>query len=367
MFHASARLVKRVAQPVDRARRMGFNGCSRHRAMEDGMVSQRRLTHSQIDEIRRTRGRSTLLFITDRCPVGCAHCSVDSRTDSPTISDFELFGEIVDWICEQPGIEVVGISGGEPFVERRGLTLASQRFAQAGKRQVVYTSGVWARAATTPAWIRTVLERCDCVYLSTDAFHASRIDDARYVRAARAIADAGAWIVVQVLGIERMRERAEALLRAAFGSSFAAHAELAITMPVTNGRGASVFTQAQRIPGHAFGPCALATSPVLRYDGLVTGCCNESVIMDAGPQRLRRRARSARELQAAVDGFRSDPLLRAIAGAGLGTLTDHPRFADLADAHFGHNCQLCWKLLERSPDAAAPEPLLEAINALGPR
>ena len=328
-----------------------------------GPPSAHRLTHADIDEIRRSRGRSTLLFITDRCPVGCAHCSVDSRRDSPTITDFALFGEILDWICGEAAIEVVGISGGEPFVERRGLTLASRRFAEAGKRQVAYTSGVWAARSSPPAWIREVLERCSCVYLSTDAFHARQLDDARYVRAAQAIAAAGAWIVVQVLGIGRMRERAEALLRDAFGERFGDHAEIAITLPVTNGRGASVFARSAQIPGHAFGPCSLATSPVVRYDGLVTGCCNESVIMDAGPQRLRRRARSAAELADAIEGFRRDPLLAAVAGAGLGVLTAHPRFADLADARFGHNCELCWKLLERSPDPAAPEPLIDAINA----
>ncbi|MEA2217527.1 MAG: hypothetical protein QOJ35_153 [Solirubrobacteraceae bacterium] len=328
------------------------------------VVDPHRLTHADIDEIRRTRGRSTLLFITDRCPVGCAHCSVDSRRDSPTIADFELFGEILDWICAERAIEVVGISGGEPFVERRGLALASRRLADAGKRQVVYTSGVWASGARPLAWIREVLGRCSCVYLSTDAFHARQLADVRYVRAARAIADAGSWIVVQVLGIERMREQAERLLHDAFGPAWADHAELAITMPVTNGRGASVFTRAASIPGHAFGPCALATSPVLRYDGLVTGCCNESVIMDAGPQRLRRRARSGRELGEAVARFRADPLLEAIAGTGLGVLTEHPRFADLADARFAHNCDLCWKMLARSPDTARPEPLIEAVNAL---
>src|SRR5688500_5951792 len=96
-----------------------------------------KLTHADIENIRSNRGRSMLLFITDRCPVGCLHCSVDSRRDSPTISDFALFEEILSWICENPELEVVGISGGEPFVERRGLTMASQVLADSGKQQVI--------------------------------------------------------------------------------------------------------------------------------------------------------------------------------------------------------------------------------------
>ena len=83
-----------------------------------------RLTHAEVERCRRKPGESVLLFITDRCPVGCAHCSVDSRSDSPTISNFDLFAQLLDGICEQTDLQVVGISGGEPFAERRGLTLA---------------------------------------------------------------------------------------------------------------------------------------------------------------------------------------------------------------------------------------------------
>ena len=94
-------------------------------------------------------------------------------------------------ICAQPNLTAVGISGGEPFVERRGLSLAVERLAAAGKDIVLYTSGVWA-SGEAPEWIRGVLGQASCVFLSTDAFHAASIDDARFVRAARAIAEAGA-------------------------------------------------------------------------------------------------------------------------------------------------------------------------------
>jgi organic radical activating enzyme len=323
-----------------------------------------KLRQSDIERVRSTRGRSALLFITDRCPVGCAHCSVDSRRDSRTITDYALFEEILAWLCAEPSLEVVGISGGEPFVERRGLTLASRRLSEAGKLQVIYTSGVWAAAQAPPAWIIEVLGRCSCVYLSTDAFHAMRLSEERYVRAARAVAAAGAWIVVQVIGRDQMVEQAERLLRVAFGPGFTDFCELKITPPVTRGRGSQVFTTAEPIPGHAYGPCSLALSPVVRYDGLVTGCCNESVVMDMGPARLRRRAGTSAEVAMAVTGFHADPLLRAIGTAGLGALTSHPRFADLAEARFSDKCQLCWKMFARSPQAPEPDRLLETINML---
>lgn len=321
------------------------------------------LTHEQIERIRSSRGRSILLFITDRCPVGCEHCSVDSRATSPMITDFERFERIVDWIAGQFALEVVGISGGEPFVERRGLTLATSRFVAAGKRLVVFTSGVWA-VGQVPRWIHDVLNRLDCVYLSTDAFHARAIADDCFVRASQTIVESGAWLVVQVVdqgGVAS--ERAAGLLSRALGEQWGEVAEINVIAPLLNGRGASVFERLTRAEGHTFGPCSLVRSPMVRYDGTVTGCCNESVIMGQGPDRLVRRAEPAATTGDAVARFHSDPLLRVIGDVGLGVLTEHPRFSDLAHRRYSSNCELCWSILERMP--AGTDPLVDAIAALG--
>jgi hypothetical protein len=259
---------------------------------------------------------------------------------------------------------VVGISGGEPFVERRGLSLAVRRISDSGKRVVLYTSGVWGTRPEPPGWIADVLDRSATVLLSTDAFHQEGVEDSTYVNAARAIAAAGAWIVVQVIDREPMVERARELLQAAFGDRVEDFAELRLTAPLTAGRGADVFTRTERTPGHAFAPCTLVTSPMVRYDGLATACCNESVIMGFGPAYLRRRVGSADELAAAVDGFHADPLLRAIGGAGPGALTAHPRFADLAEQEFTSICDLCWKMVKRVAEDERSDPLLHAINTV---
>ena len=140
-----------------------------------------RLGWREIEDIRHERGRSTLLFITDRCPVGCAHCS---RRLAPRQPDDHRLRAVrarsSSGSCAQPH-DVVGISGGEPFVERRGLSLAARRVTEAGKKLVVYTSGVWAKRPEPPAWIADVLDRCTTVFLSTDAFHAEGVGDAHYV------------------------------------------------------------------------------------------------------------------------------------------------------------------------------------------
>lgn len=323
-----------------------------------------RLMLAEVERRRNTPGRSLLLFITDRCPVGCAHCSVDSRRDSATIADFARFEAILAGICAQPRLTLVGISGGEPFVERRGLTLAVDRLVAAGKDLALYTSGVWATAAP-PRWIREVIRPASCVFLSTDAFHAASVDEGRFVRASRTIAGEGVWIIVQVLHLPAMVARAERLLRTAFGEAYGDRAELSLIPPLPYGRGAAVFAPRERRAGAAFGACGSLAAPVVRYDGVVTACCNERVITGHGPERLRRRCASADDVTVGLAALRADPLLRVIGGIGAGALTDHPRFADFAARKFSSICELCWASQARAREDEADR-LLTAMATIGP-
>jgi hypothetical protein len=308
------------------------------------------LTYRDIETIRHGRGRSLLLFITDRCPVGCAHCCVDSRSDGGTIADFELFTEIVGWIARAPELELVTISGGEPFVERRGLDLATRRIAAARKQVVIYTSGSWASRTHVPGWIHDVLGRCASVVLSTDSFHSAALADDCLVRAAREIAAAGSWIIMQALDEDGARERAGELLCEAFGGRWDQFAEVNLVAPLAHGRGNGLFQPLARSEGRSFGPCASVLTPTIRYDGVVSACGNDSVVIGRGPTRLRRQADSADDLDAAVAHFEADSLLRVIGNLSVGALTEHPRLVELAQERFASNCDLCWKAFERLPE-----------------
>jgi organic radical activating enzyme len=318
------------------------------------------LRHQEVEIYRRTPKRSVLLFITDRCPVGCAHCSVDSKADSPRISDHDLFEALLDGICQNKDIQVVGISGGEPFVERQALLSACERLSTAGKQLVIYTSGVWANVQTTPTWIDRVLGLVQTIYLSTDIFHQQAVPPDCFVRAARAVADAGAWIVVQTLDVEQATE----LLKRALGPNYLQYSEVVPLTLLTHGRGEHVVHHFQRHEGQRFGVCGLAVTPVVRYDGVVTACCNESVIMGKGPSRLRLTAHSAEQLDEALSTFGEDALLQVVGQMGLGVLTEHPKFRSLAREQFTDPCQLCWKMMERSPARNEEDRLLQAIAKL---
>lgn len=287
----------------------------------------RRLRLADIDRLRRTRGRTALLSITERCPVGCAHCSVAARPDSPRITDYALFAEVLAGIGQEPDLEVVAISGGEPFAERRGLVMAVEAFAVAGKDVVIFSSGAWPAAP----WVTRVLERTSTVVLSTDSFHRAAVDLARFRRAVSQAAEAGCHVIVQVLD---EADRVPVLHGV----------EIKVITPLRAGRGRDVFTITRRYGVAELGPCPLTASPTVRYDGVVTGCCNESVIMGGGPRALRRTATTAAQVRAAMAAFRDDPLLRAVGTVQPSDLVRLPPFAPLARERYPDTCGLCWRL-----------------------
>jgi hypothetical protein len=319
------------------------------------------LTLADIDAIRAQRLRSALLYLTDRCPVGCAHCSVSALPRGARPADAGLLGSLVDGICASASIALVGISGGEPFTERRALQEVTGKLSAAGKRLVLYTSGNWGRDdGTAPPWTRAVLTRATTVVLSTDRYHAARIPAAQYVAALTAAAAAGNWIAVQVTGEAASAKR---LLTCAFGTSWPERAEIRVTRLLRRGRAVSLpgpgETATAKRPGGDYGPCRLASAPVVRHDGRLTACCNENVITGHGPAHLHATARTADDLARHLTAFRDDPYLAAIATAGPGALTRLPRYREIGDSHHEDICSACWALLRAG---ASQDPVVHAIG-----
>jgi hypothetical protein len=309
---------------------------------------------------RHTPGATLVVMLTDRCPVGCAHCSVDSRPDSPIITDRALLDEVISGVCADANRWLVGITGGEPFVERWGLPHAVARLRDAGKRVAVVTSGNWG-TATVPLWIHDVLRQIDTVILSTDVFHVDGLTDERFVGAARAAADSGCWVVVQHLDDIESTDRARALATAAFGAHTEARAELFPISLMPMGRARDLVPVAMGRPGRSFGRCTVLEAPVVRYDGTIVPCCNEEVTMGAGPAALRQRASSAAAIADELERIRVDPLLETIRHAGFGVITELGAFADLADRHFAGICDLCFAVHDRVTADPAARRQVEAV------
>jgi hypothetical protein len=198
------------------------------------------------------------------------------------------------------------------------------------------------------------------VVLSTDAYHAARVPEPRYLAALRATAEAGTWIAVQVIGTPAQTEAAERLLTAALGPSWRGRAEIRATELLSRGRGAGLRRDAGQ-PGYTNGPCFLARTPVVRHDGRVTACCNEDVVTGAGPAALHAHADGGGELRAVLDAMADDPFLAVVAAAGPGALTRLPRYRALGEQAHPDICAACWALLGRGADS---DPAVRAAGLL---
>jgi hypothetical protein len=316
------------------------------------------LTLAQIISLRRTPGASVLLYLTDRCPVGCGHCSVSALAGGPTVTDLPLLASLVSGMAARPGLRVVAVSGGEPFAERRGLTLAVHGLAAADKAVVVFTSGFWAGRGQVPAWIGRVLAEVSTVFLGVDDHHADRLGPDRLRWAVEAVADAGCRLVLQVIDRPGQQEQARRLLHDALGTGWRERAEILPTELLPWGRAALLFAAPAGRPVTAFGPCLPACAPTVRYDGTVTGCCNEQVITGGGPAALRRSAAATGAgLPAVLDGFARDPLLRVMARTGPGALSGLPGFEKLSAGRYPGVCDGCWA----AHDAVATDPRAAAV------
>jgi hypothetical protein len=295
-----------------------------------------RLTHSDAVALRAVPGATLVLFLTDRCPVGCGHCSVSSRVDGDTISDWPLFTGIVDAIAAIPSLRAVAITGGEPFAERRGLIHAVHGLAGSGKAVVVFTSGHWARSSIPP-WITAVLSQISTVYLSTDTFHAGGLAraaaPAQTATAVAAIEAAGCRLVLQVLDEPGAAQRARAL---------SSTADISVVAPLPVGRGSRVFAPHPLRSSASFGRCSLLNSPTVRYDGRVSACCNEDVITGHGPPGLRRDLTDPCTLPAALESFRDDPVLHLMAAYGPAAVQT------AASGPFRSICDACWAAHDRA-------------------
>ena len=295
--------------------------------------------HKDIELRRRSWGKSVLLFITESCPVGCSHCSVSSLPNSPRIEDFELFESIVNELCNWAEIEVVGITGGEPFVERRGLAMATQKLSNSGKSIVLYTSGYWAQPAIQP-WITEVLSHVKTVYLSTDAFHEAFVSANTIIRAIQIIKEAGCWLVLQINDQPFELSKAHELLRQTLGPEWESFGEISRIPLLPYGR-SSTTPASKKMEFGEFGRCQLLSSPVIRFDGKITACCNERVIAGDDSVMINSQFSLGSTLKESTERLHSKHIFRTIEAIGFSGIRPFLPDELVMDKRFVNICEAC--------------------------
>ena len=283
------------------------------------------------------------LILTDRCPVGCNHCSVSALMDDAGPDCNPEFEQHVAQLAALDGLEVVFITGGDPFVHLDELERSVAGLAGAGKRVVLHTSGYWGDDAAIAPRARALLARVDTLVLGVDLYHRIGVTDGALAAAIRMARAAGCWIVTQVIvGAQQPDHRgyAERILEAALGPDWERHAEIAENPPLDSGRAARLkrFAKAPR----AAGRCELVNRPMLRFDGELTACCNEAVLQGAGPAGLRRAV--AEDVEDGLAQLAGDPLVRLVHRLPTGAAYELvAQVAGVPAEPVSGTCDACWR------------------------
>lgn len=115
--------------------------------------------------------RAVYVSLTEKCPISCRHCFVESgprRTEQAELSAFRTW---MDGIVAEEGVEVIFFSGGEPYSHPRALRYGLRAALDAGRYSVVCSSGFWAKTERGAGRLLDSYPRMGCLLLSTDVFH----------------------------------------------------------------------------------------------------------------------------------------------------------------------------------------------------
>ncbi len=301
----------------------------------------------EIQKHRLQRGNSLLLFLTFRCPISCSHCSMNAGTEGACIQDFSLLGNLLTGVAGIDSLKMVAISGGEPFSEKRGLTLAVDMLYHAGKKIVLYSNGFWAKNSP-PTWIKSILSKTSAVFLSTDQYHQEWVTEATLIKACQAVLESGSRPVVQILDFLPVVEQAKNTLQKTFGQDWESSIDMNLIPFISYGRASQIKNLDSSTEQGSTGFCYAINSPTLRYDGTIFACCQEQVITGEGPSCLRYQVSSASEIQQTLENIARDPVFSFLSQYGFhGLIQHHPLLQDISWQNSQKSCEICWQILNR--------------------
>lgn len=302
-----------------------------------------RLDTTTFAQLRQSPCATVGFMITDRCPVGCSHCSVSSTSTSLGPKSIQEQCERIATMTADHRVRALVITGGEPFAHPKELLAVLQR-ANLNVLRAVHTSAYWGQKSNSRIYSQ-ILSNVDTLLIGIDTFHGERIPRDAVVSALRAAQAAGCWIVLQALDLSDGStsphiDLAETIALEAFGEEWPRNAEIMPIPPIAAGR-ASMDVRFSK-PKRA-GACGLANGPILRHDGIMSACCNERVVLGAGPSALRTKV--GENLPRALARLEETPLVRMVRSLPpMHILELAESMTSLPSPVTYDTCSACWAL-----------------------
>lgn len=87
---------------------------------------------------------SISICLTDKCTATCKHCCMSCSPQGESTLDQDKILEVLDQISNIDKIQVVNITGGEPFIYYDFLKIVLSKINAIGRRATLITNGFWA-------------------------------------------------------------------------------------------------------------------------------------------------------------------------------------------------------------------------------
>jgi hypothetical protein len=220
-------------------------------------------------------------------------------------------------------MDILFLSGGEPYSHPRALDHALKAARSAGKYSMICTSVYWARDARAAERMLDRHPLPDCLWISTDVYHEEFVPLSRIRIAAEAARARGLDVVVQMVESAQDHDRFMERYEREVGYDIIPESQICLAPFSSVGR--AVTEVASDEPAEPVvqpsAPCVWLGTPWLREDGALCACPNLEVFATPGhPLRIGDLNREG--FRHASERADRDPYLQALRVFGPLGLTE---------------------------------------------
>jgi len=231
--------------------------------------------------------RAVYVTLTQKCPIRCRHCFVESEPSREEQADVEAFTKWVAGVTMTPGLEIVFFSGGEPFSHPLALRAGLRACREHGVYPVVCTSGFFGKSDESTRRLLDAFPEIGCLWLSTDLFHEEFVPLEHVRRVIEICADRKIKVGVQIVDDDPENSPFMKRFSEVVGYDVIPRDDILIVPLAKQGRAEREMTPSETaaLPlVEAFGfdavpniPCTWLGTPWVREDGVVSACANLGV------------------------------------------------------------------------------------------
>jgi len=307
------------------------------------------------------------LSLTRRCPLSCAHCSTNSMMSSEEQGAESLI-RFVSTFTPSTRPDLVYLTGGEALLRPRLVRTITEICHAVGTKVCLLSGMFFAREDSIARQLDQTIAMVDHFTASLDIFHEQQVSRSAVLRVLRTFVDRGQDVSIQIAGLNEN----DAYLRAATNNIreyFADQVPMLVTYIKPIGRGKQ-WLSAQQITKRKHqsiatpvvevspSPCAVASWPVVTFNGSIVGCCNQDLVDDVDGEiapHLQFGHVATSDWPSVHERYLHSTLMRAIRIFGPEyTMSQYGSGKETCDGY----CSTCFKLSRDSEIPTHLQPLL---------